>query len=288
MATFAIIDSAQRPRLHERLDRLGVSYQSLFAGQAEESLIDIAPLVVAIEAAHPAISAAITRLGEGKPAVSYIETELELADICSHFGQFHLVKVEPEGREMLMRWYDTRILPEWDHCLTPAQKALFYQGISGWQYYDRNGRLECLHLDNTQDVLPIFPPMVLDAVQYEHLLRSSTPDALIAELKRILPDEMRSIKKSSLYPFIKRHFGVALEAGVTGFFDQIQFMLMVLYSSGEFLNLPQVQQRLAESDENHVIPFAEWAMQITNEAAAPSLPLWERPEHSIHAEEKAP
>lgn len=288
MARFAIIDSAQHPHFHERLERLGASYQSLFAGQAEESLIDIAPLVVAIEAAHPAISAAITRLGEGKPAVSYIETELELADICSHFGQFHLVKIATESREMLMRWYDTRILPEWDRCLSFAQKAIFYQDISRWQYFDRNGHLEYLHLENTQVELPAFPPLVLNAVQYAHLLKSSTPDALIAELKRIIPDEMRGINKSSIHPFISKHFEVALKAGITEFFDQVQFMLMALYSSGEFLELPQVQKRLDRPSGNHEIPFADWVMQITNETATPSLPLWENPKYNIHLWRKVP
>ena len=53
MRYYAVIDSAQRPHFHERLDRLGATYCSLFDEQAEESLTEIAALLVACDRSEP-------------------------------------------------------------------------------------------------------------------------------------------------------------------------------------------------------------------------------------------
>lgn len=276
---YAIIDSAQRPHFHERLTRLGVRYRSLFEEHAEASLKDIAPLLVEYpEAAPPPkLVTEIEALASSKPAVSFWWSALDLEALAQHFHAFHLVKVpEKGGREMLLRWYDTRILPELLSLMTPAQRAVFLDQVQQLHYYDRFGeRQEWLFTDAPLEGLPALPPLQLDDAQYARLLDACEPDVAIAQLRRVIPDEMCRLPYRVLHPFVALHMQDTVAHDVDQVDDHVQYLLLALYTSGGCRNHPAVQERLAGKRDDCELSFSDWALSLPEDVWLSGIPLWE-------------
>jgi hypothetical protein len=280
MRYYAVIDSAQRPHFHERLDRLGAAYCSLFDEQAEESLTEIAPLLVACDRADPTsrLALELERLGAAKPAVSYIGSALPMQDLACHFRAFHLVKVPAEQgeRDMLLRWYDTRILPVWLQLLTAEQKAVFTAGIEEWHYFDRFGDLQPLPLPGPLAAgLAALPPLRLDDAQYAEFLEACEPDVAIAQLRRIIPDEMRRVEHRVLYPFVQQQMEQARAHGLGSIDDHVHYLLLALYTNGRFRSHAYVAERLAAPASMHEQAFAAWAATVHADVWELGRPLWE-------------
>lgn len=287
MYRYAIIDSAQRPHFHQRLERLGVRYLSLFEGQAESNLVDIAPLLVDYPERdeNPGLTREIERLGALKPAVSVLVSDLELHELALHFRDFHLIKVpEQGGREMLLRWYDTRILPVWSDLLTALQQATFFKSIRQWRYFDRFGDMQELILPvPPPDTLPALPPLRLEPDQYARLLDACEPDVAIAQLRRVIPDEMRRVPARTLYPFVSTHLDGSRAHGVQQLDDHVQYLLLALYTSGGFARHPAVVERLSRPCEQWPQPFSDWVAALPEDVWESGSPLWESLPGSISA-----
>ncbi|WMJ69513.1 DUF4123 domain-containing protein [Stenotrophomonas sp. 24(2023)] len=280
MPRYAVIDSAQRPHFDERLSRLGARYCSLFEGHAEASLGDIAALLVEYPDtgtdASPALAAEIARLAADRPAVSLYWSALDLQALARHFRAFHLARVpEKGGSEMLLRWYDTRILPALMDVFTPAQRAALLQGIQRGQYYDRFGDLHALDCTDLPDgELPALPPLQLDPAQYQALLEACEPDVVIAQLRRVIPDEMRRLDRRALYPFVSTAVQDTLAHGVQQTDDHVQYALLALYTSGGFRSHPAVVQRMAGHRDVHEQPFSDWVINLPEDIWSSGTPLW--------------
>lgn len=277
---YAIVDSAQRPHFHERLEKLRIPYRSLFDGTAEQALEDIAPLVLE----HPSdlmdgslLSHELRALGERKPAVSFIASDASMDVLATHFRNFHLVRVpEQGGKDMLLRWYDTRILPVWMQLLHPEQKAAFIGPVSEWRYYDRFGDLQNLPIPAPlAEGFPALPPLRLDAEQYAGFLDACESDMAIAQLRRVIPDEMRRVPYRELYPFVSTHLRDSIAHGVAMLDDHVQYLLLALYTSGGFRDYPMVIDRLAQNADAWPESFTDWATALPDDVWTTGVPLWE-------------
>lgn len=280
MAAFAIIDSAQRPHISDRLTASGVPWISLFEGTAEAALTDIAPLVVSYEdlSAAPRALSEVESLALKKPALNVIESSLSARALAAHFRQFHLVRVpEKGGKEMLLRWYDTRVLEPFMGVLDPLQKALFLGPIHRWDFWDRFGDFKHLPLPGSlSEGFPALPPLRLDEVQYTKLLDACEPDVVIAQLRRVIPDEMRQLSHGVLYPFVDRHVEQARAEGVRTTDEFVHYMLLALYTSGGFITHPAVAEwRSASTEERAASDFTDWVMNLPDDIWESGAPLWE-------------
>lgn len=278
MVTYVLVDSSQRVGFHRRLDDRKVRYCSLFDGQAEQKHPEIAPLLLhwpedeSVNARQ--MRRDIRSLASEKPAVSIIESDMAMEELSEHLRKFHLVKL-PNGREMLLRWYDTRILPVWVDIMAPSQAQGFFSGVNRWRMYDRYGE----EVDLTIQVkeareLPALSPYAIDEAQYARLIEACGADVLIAHLRDVIPDEIRRLSHRVLYPFVTDHLDAARRQGLESLDDQTQYMLLALYTSGEFLSHPHVRQRLDSNAEDHDEDFSTWAMQVPDEVFALGEPLW--------------
>lgn len=278
MARYAIIDSTHRPHFHERLETFQVPYMSLFEGHAESRLIDIAPLLMKCDEAVMVDGMGVLRhvikLAQERPAVSFVESALDLEELARHLRAFHLVKL-PGRKEMVMRWYDTRILPVWMDILTEAQRAGFLVGIDCWTYFDRFGQEQVLSLPQDRPAFAELPPIVLDQAQYEALNASCEADVLIAHLRRVTPDELRGIDYARLYPFVLEHLSASRNHGLRSIDEHVQYLLLALYTSGGFHAHPEVAQRLVRPADQHEQNFVDWALALPEDVWDTGRPLWE-------------
>ena len=279
MATYAIIDSSQRVGFHRRLDEHDIWYRSLFEGHAEQKHIDIAPLMLEWaelpdRAGIKRVQADILDLAKERPAVSFIESDLRLEEISGHFRRFHLVKL-PNGREMLLRWYDTRILPVWVHVMNEAQKAAFTNGIHEWRVYDRYSNIIRLSCDVNAE-FPALTPFELDPPQYDMLLEACSADVLLAHLRQVAPDQLRRIDLRVLYPFIDTHLRQAKAHGLENLDDQAHYLLLALSTSGAFFDHPYVQDRLSRQASEHAESFTDWVLGVPDDVYASGETFWHR------------
>lgn len=279
MASYVLIDSAQRPGFNQRLERLRVPYRSLFEGHPERNLPEIAPLLLPYPHGDGQDESAarhmIDKLAADKPAVSHIQCDLGLAALAAHLRGFHLVGI-PGRREMIVRWYDTRVLPAWLEVLDPGQRAAFLTGVASWRYYDRFGDAKDVQLvpgDSTGVDVP--RPFVLAESQYAALLKSSEADAVIARLDGIIRDELRRVDPRSLCMFIQAQLQVARSHGLSTTKDFTRFVLMALFTSGRFVEHPYIIARL-ETGVPDGLPFAEWVETIPEDVFETGAPLWKQ------------
>lgn len=278
MNRYAVIDSAQRPHFHERLQRLGAPYRSLFDLTAESSLLDIAPLLVTWPdtGGNTQLDAEILQMGAQKPGVVLLWSALDVDELAQTLRAFHLAKVpEKGGREMLLRWYDTRVLPALLDLLLPAQRAGLLEGVQRLQYFDRYGDLQEWPLaEGDEGDLPALPPLRLDEHQYAALLDACEPDVAIAQLRRVIPDEMKRVPYRSLYPFVVSQMQATIGHGVDQVDDHVQYLLLALYTSGACSGHPAVQARFAQAAAASEVAFADWVSSLPEDIWSTGAPLW--------------
>lgn len=289
MFRYVLLDSSQHPRFHEKLERRQVLYRSLFEGHAEEALPDIAPLLIDATIDCEAMQTVIdetTRIGKLKPCVSMLESTLPLDRLAEHFTQFHLVETS-NGRSMLMRWYDTRILPIWLDILTDAQRNFFTHPIAQWTSIDRVGTEQEHTSSKLGAETPIagHTPLQLDERQVEQLFAAAEPDLLLYELRKTLSKQIDSIPHRVLYPFVHAHWQIARQHGLLDRNDQVQFLGLALYTSGHFVDHPIVTNWLARAPQAHKQDPDTWLNSLPDEVLSTGAPLWENRidhEHELH------
>lgn len=241
--TYLLIDSAQCPDAHHRLDGWRIPYGSLFEGTSEACFVDIAPLLVPLpprcDDRRAWLLAWSSDQAMAAPCISWMTSSHHLQDLMAHFRRYHVVGLS-EGQFMLMRWYDTRILPIWLACLSTAQAAGFVEPIADWRFVDRCGAVVTLSMADSvteravapTDHVPGQPVITLDDQQYAMLLDASALDALLSHLKRVLPDEFRRTPKRAMTSFVSSHLQRAMAAGLHDVDRQSQYVLLALYTSG--------------------------------------------------------
>ncbi|QAU23562.1 DUF4123 domain-containing protein [Dyella sp. M7H15-1] len=280
MFRYILFDSCQHPRFHQKLQQRNILYGSLFEGHAEESLPEIAPLLIDVTVESEATQKVIdetTRIGQLKPCVSVLESTLPLFLLTDHFAQFHLIE-RPDGQSMLMRWYDTRILPVWLDALTAEQRMFFTRGIAQWTSIDRFGdeQRHPIAESDIETAKRASLPLQLDASQAERLQTASEPDALIYELRKTIAKQIDSIPHRVLYPFIHTHWQMARQHGLCDRHAQTLWLTLALRTSGKFVEHPTVAERFASPSSQPEQPFADWFNTLPDDLWELGKPLWEQ------------
>ena len=235
-----LIDTAHTEGAYLQFDRWGLRYESLFDGTPEACLREIAPLLVftgELDAhARERLFAWLERSAYTAPCVCWFETGLPPSRIAHHLRRFHVVGVT-EGQSLVMRWYDTRILPVWLACLSPAQANAFAADTSAWHYTDRLGDIRSLSVDAALDPLPepaIDKPWIeLNDAQYALLVDAADLTVMLARVRAVIPDETKRVQARVLVPFVAHHQSIAVERGLKDLDRQTQYVLLALYTSGQ-------------------------------------------------------
>ena len=180
---------------------------------------------------------------------------------------------------MLLRWYDTRILPVLLGCLTLEQHAAFAAGTVRWEAVDRAGSIVTL-IDNPAPPLQPQAPrfgarqMALDDIQYAALVDASALDGLLRQLRRVIPDELKRNQPAALMSFVRNSLELALAAGVNDIDRQTQFALIGLYTSGHAYETPEFKHFMAKPPES-LNAFYDGIQALPDTVWNAGPPLWE-------------
>ncbi len=241
-----VVDTASAEGSHAPLDRWNVVYHSLFDGTPEESLLEIAPLLIPVNKlgaeARNRVFAWAQGLAYAAPCLSWIEADVAPAALAEHLRRFHVVGLS-EGQSLLMRWYDTRILPVWLACLTAAQAQAFTAHVSSWVYVDRLGETSTALLERPPSDFPPAPPygeplVTLTDAQYGMLIDATELDVLLKHLRQIIRDELKRVPARTLTQFVSTYQQAAIAVGLDDIDRQAQYLMVALYTSGKGVEHP--------------------------------------------------
>jgi hypothetical protein len=129
--------------------------------------------------------------------LSFLASDTGSANILENWRACYMAQLD-DGQDMLLRFADTRVLPNLQHVLTGEQWAILCSEIRHWYYVGRDGRImECAtpgradHADGR---------LQLSSQQVDRLIKRSYPDILMGRIIESLPDAIPpSLALSSLY-----------------------------------------------------------------------------------------
>ncbi|MEM7155977.1 MAG: DUF4123 domain-containing protein [Myxococcota bacterium] len=141
---FGLVDGAQDERVFPMLTASGNDWRCLYGTDLPRDLAAVAPYLVAL-ASHYPFAGYFARYGRGHNWGVMLRSSASMDDISEHFAGMIRVRL-PEGREVLFRFYDPRVLraflptctsKELDDVFGPVEAFLIEQGDGNWKVYRR-------------------------------------------------------------------------------------------------------------------------------------------------------
>ena len=121
---YALLDAAREPNIPQKLAEFGVEAVSLYRGEPEETLADVAPYLVRV-APNSSLLKWFISDGWGKSWGLLVNAPVSLEDLRRHFRRFLLVR-DPDGNELYFRFYDPRVLRVYlPTCRAPEAEQFF-------------------------------------------------------------------------------------------------------------------------------------------------------------------
>ncbi|RNC71719.1 MAG: DUF4123 domain-containing protein [Desulfuromonadales bacterium] len=127
---FALLDTARDNEILPLLAESGCDYVCLYGGTFAETMSDYAPYLVAVPAESPFLRTLLD-LGWGESWGIYLTTAVELNVLRRHLRRFLSVKL-PDGRQVLFRFYDPRVLRTFLPTCTSEELQRFFGPISAF------------------------------------------------------------------------------------------------------------------------------------------------------------
>lgn len=169
----------------------------------------------------------------GRPMLSFLQSEHGGNEFVEAWQD--LLEVETaDGQAFLLRFSDTRVLPELNKCVTPLWRRLSH-AITAWWIIDRQGNLVALpvHVGNGEP-----GRFSIDDREFSCLLASGLPDALADRLHEPFPNLLAKRSGSANYRLLRSGCELAGRHGIEAFPDQLALSVALLYSDGKLLDDP--------------------------------------------------
>lgn len=121
---YAVLDAARDDRVLASLIGADTRFQSLYDGWQAQSLADVAPYLVALSP-DGALLDRLLEQGFGRAWGVFLTSDLSFEELRRHLRQ-HLRVTDEDGRHLLFRWYDPRVLRAYLPTCTPFEAQTFF------------------------------------------------------------------------------------------------------------------------------------------------------------------
>lgn len=121
---FAVLDGASIPDLRSTLHQLQPRYVCLYRGDLEPDIAQVAPYLVELDP-DSEFTDQLVLDGWGKHWGIFLRSSADLNAIRRHLRGLLMVN-DPDGRPMLFRYYDPRVLRKFLPTCTPEEIATFF------------------------------------------------------------------------------------------------------------------------------------------------------------------
>lgn len=166
-----------------------------------------------------------------RPMLSFFASEAGSANILENWRAFYMAQLD-DGQEMLLRFADTRVLPNLQHVLTSDQWGALCSEIRCWHYVGRNGGVMECAVSNALDCAR--GQLHLSSHQVDQLVELSYPDILLGRIVESLPEAIPSSTRfSSLYEFTAASYRLAQEYVIDNETDVFSLAVAACLSNGK-------------------------------------------------------
>lgn len=241
MNLYAVIDlaaSGDAEFWHVRL--AGAAACSLFDGQPESSAAPQAPWLLRIDAGDTRIG--FRRIVEEALVawnITWLASTLPLDELAKRLSR-RLTARLPEG-EVLFRYYDPRLFPDWWHVLSNDERAVFGAFGACWWTLAANGTLHAETLAGEPADDPFQPPWWVAPAQQQALTKASECQQLVSFLGKRRPAAFLNKNRGEQWQFVRTHDAQARARGVTHFIDRLRYCELALEYGGDFAVQPRWQ-----------------------------------------------
>jgi hypothetical protein len=263
---YALVDSSQIPDFAKALrrgDLHKVEYVSLFdmlepAPEERGAGGDAAPYLLSLDTGSTPDAALTYTMQKALNtfAVSWLVSPLNRDKLAQRLVQRTEAQLT-ENVEVLLRFYDSRILPNVLSVLTPEQAATFSNAAQGWWFADRKGQLQsCACRFAPED--PFQPPVAFSQTQEDKLTELAFPDAVLGQLQQTQSDLLAPMDRAQQHAFVTRQIAKVKELKLDSMVAILTYCVLALAEGEESL------ERLSPQDKIAAIKTGEVPLGETN------------------------
>jgi len=128
--SYAILDGAVDKAVCNLLKRSGALFHSLYEGEPAIPIAPFGPFLVDFKSV-PHLLPHVIQSGWTKAWGVFLKTSAGFEEVRHHLRSLLIVKTE-DGRDLLFRFYDPRVLPPFLATCTASERAQLFGCIEGW------------------------------------------------------------------------------------------------------------------------------------------------------------
>lgn len=213
---YGVIDHAGLPGLGARLTDSASEWMSLFESE-DPDILSVAPLLFRIGTGQDGTQQRrllrwLVQQGTYASSIVLMASPLALQPLA-HRLTARLDAVLPENMEILLRFFDPRVLEQLMVVLSTEQKQAFLSVAEHWWFVDRRGHLKEVAATFCA-VDDFIVPLPLSTVQESALLDASEPDQVAQLLQSGAPIDFETLRPGERYDFLLRHMAAARQFGI--------------------------------------------------------------------------
>jgi hypothetical protein len=234
---YALLDAAQLPDLRATILRSSsgkMRYLSLFDETPEAGDGDVAPYLVDLGSAanqNPAIGYTVKKALETH-AISWLASPLDLPALAKRLT-CRLDAQLAENIDVLLRFYDSRILSTLRPVLSPDQASIFFNAAHAWWYADRAGELQSCECTFTKDD-PFRSPIKFNQIQEDQFTELAFPDAVLEQLLKGQSDLLASMNRAGQHAFVVRQMVETKTLRLESLSDILTYCILALVEGEDF------------------------------------------------------
>lgn len=234
---YALVDHGGMPGLIKQLDRTNAQWISLFAGSRDEGALEVAPLLILIDANHDTFQRQamlnwICKNGTFASSLLFMVSPLPMAELARRLA-LRLDATLPDNMEIVLRYFDSRVFEQLVAVLSDEQKRAFLNVANRWWFVDRRGEVQAVDAKFSEAESHEIP-LNLSAQQEGEMLDASEPDQVAAFLRPVVPVEYANLAPELRYDFIVRHMGAARLLGIQATHELALYCVMPLLHGEQF------------------------------------------------------
>jgi hypothetical protein len=241
---YALVDAAQVPEMRTaQFLASTIDHISLFSLTKEHGIAKYGPLLIPLpDGANSAAFKGVVRAMRHGWTVSWLSSNLSLEQLAAHLAG-HLNGSLPDGSDVLVRFYDPRLLPHFLTHLDDTTRSALLEPIAEWGWWDRKlnfvsaegGNQACSPAINQTDI-SLDTQEALAAAALDELIKSMVIDASDA-------DEFAEWLPHALYAAVSVQLGKAREVGLSSISDLQLYVSLALRVHPDFFAMLPVFER---------------------------------------------
>lgn len=272
--TYALLDCSAHEHAYRELTRrfADVQWRSLFDGTPEAHLVSAAPILIAAPREHSLLLSWLGQLEQASPSVSWIASDYAMPALGSMLTRRMQCEIN-DGQEVVLRFYDPRILLGLPSALTAQQKRYFFAPVLSWIAMEpRRQERYAIHIEpaTPADISRYaFTPISLTLAQRDQLMyfdKENLYDSILVHWRETCPDDIAGISQRMLREAAMAAVARANSYGITNAAAQHLFAGLMMTVSPSFDDNVIVKRYLTAGDIAPAERLSKMISELPSEA----------------------